>query len=59
MSAFLFDTVVAGKKSGVTYSTTSTDGCSCEQIIDELGLGDGHRQYGCSASVMKSWIRDH
>lgn len=31
----------------------STSGCSCEQIIAKLSLGEGHSKYGCSLSAMK------
>lgn len=53
-----FDTVKRGSSygSGRSYFTTDTGGCSCEQIIDALGLGDGHRKYGCSNSAMDDWI---
>ena len=38
------------------FSTTDTAGCSCEQIIVELGLGIGHSKYGCSNSAMMDWV---
>jgi hypothetical protein len=38
------------------FDTQDTGGCSCEQIIDALGLGKGHVLYGCSKSAMKMWI---
>ena len=31
-------------------------GCSCEQIIDALGIGAGHEKFGCSISVMEEWV---
>lgn len=37
------------------YTLESTRGCTCEQIIDTLGLGDGHRKHGCSVGVMDEW----
>jgi len=37
-------------------TTEHTAGCSCDQIIDELGLGDGHRKFGCNLGVMAYWI---
>jgi hypothetical protein len=46
-----FGGVVPG---GITVEHTR--GCSCEQIIDELGLGNGHRKFGCSLGVMLYWI---
>ena len=39
----------------MSFSTTDTGGCSCEQIIAELGLGKGHSKYGCSNSAMMDW----
>ena len=39
------------------YTTTDTGGCSCEQIIDELGLGRGQTKFGCSERTMKRWTR--
>ncbi len=46
-----FGGVVPG---GITVEDTR--GCSCEQIIDELGLGNGHKKFGCSLGVMLYWI---
>lgn len=46
-----FGGVVPG---GITVDDTR--GCSCDQIIDELGLGNGHRKFGCSLGVMLYWI---
>ncbi len=54
-----FDTVAPpgrGKGPGLTFSTTDTAGCSCEQIIDALGLGRGHSKFGCSISAMEAWV---
>jgi hypothetical protein len=52
-----FDTALS---SGVgperSYTLAETGGCSCEQIVDALGLGDGHRKHGCSISAMDEWI---
>jgi len=55
---FVFDTVIKGKGKGPnrSYTIEDTAGCSCEQIIAELGLGDGHTQHGCSISAMDDWI---
>jgi hypothetical protein len=39
-----------------SYSILDTAGCSCEQIIAEMGLGAGHTKNGCSASAMDTWI---
>jgi hypothetical protein len=52
-----FDTTAPkGKGPGRSYSTTNTAGCSCEQIIEELGLGNGHTKFGCSISAMDDWL---
>ena len=39
-----------------SYSTEDTGGCSCEQIIDALGLGKGHLKHGCSNGAMSTWV---
>lgn len=36
-------------------TTDDTKGCSCEQIIDALDLGEGHIRFGCSKSIMDQW----
>ena len=53
-----FDTVTKGKGGGPgrSYNTTETGGCSCEQIIEELDLGNGHTKHGCSISAMDTWV---
>ena len=38
------------------FSLTDTRGCSCEQIIETMGLGEGHRKYGCSRGIMLEWL---
>jgi len=55
---FEFDTVTKGKGNGPnrSYSTADTAGCSCEQIIEAQGLGNGLSKYGCSISVMDDWV---
>ena len=55
---FAFDTVAPGKgkKSGPAFSTGDTAGCSCEQIVDRLGLGNGHSKFGCSVGIMRRWV---
>ena len=55
---FDFDTVSKGKGKGPgrSYNTTDTAGCSCEQIIAEQGLGQGHTKHGCSISAMDDWV---
>ncbi len=40
----------------VSFTTEDTAGCSCEQIIDALGLGNGHRKFGCSVGAMQNWV---
>lgn len=39
-----------------SYTIEDTGGCSCEQIIDALGLGEGHLKFGCSISAMDEWV---
>ncbi len=38
------------------FTVQQTGGCSCEQIIDALGLGQGHVKFGCSTGAMRTWI---
>ena len=53
---FDFDTNAPnGTGPGRSYSTVDTAGCSCTQIIDALGLGEGHSKFGCSIGVMDNW----
>jgi hypothetical protein len=42
--------------SAVSFTVTQTRGCSCEQIIRELGLGRGQARYGCATGVMRQWV---
>lgn len=52
-----FDTVLPeGEGPTRSYTTTETGGCSCEQIIEELGLGEGHTRFGCTISAMDAWV---
>ena len=46
--------VQAALDAGVTLFDTA--GCSCEQIIERSGLGEGHTKFGCSVGVMKNWV---
>jgi hypothetical protein len=46
-----------GKAPKRGYTLQDTAGCSCEQIIDEMGLGEGHRKFGCSSGEMDEWIQ--
>ena len=53
----IFDTKAPkGKGPRRSYSTEDTAGCSCEQIIENLGLGKGHAKFGCSISAMDDWV---
>jgi Thrombospondin type 3 repeat len=52
-----FDTTPPqGGGPGAAFTLADTRGCSCEQIIDRLGLGEGHRKFGCSLGAMRSWV---
>ena len=53
-----FDTNLAEGLRGPrrSYTTEDTGGCSCEQIIDELELGQGHVKFGCSISAMDDFV---
>jgi hypothetical protein len=53
----VFDTTLtpgAGPRLGFTLDDTA--GCSCEQIIDRLGVGQGERKFGCAPGTMRTWI---
>ncbi len=52
----IFDTKVNGTGSGNPFTTEDTGGCSCEQIIVELDLGNGHTKHGCSNGAMEDWV---
>ncbi len=39
----------------VVYDIADTDGCTCAQIIEALGVGKGHSKKGCSPSVMEEF----
>lgn len=47
-----FDTPAGS--SAITIQQTA--GCSCEQIIVQMGLGNGHRKNGCSKGAIEDWI---
>jgi hypothetical protein len=53
-----FATVSRGRGNGPgrSYTTLDTGGCSCRQIIEALGVGEGHEKHGCSISVMDTWV---
>jgi hypothetical protein len=55
---FNFDTVVKGKGNGPgrSYTLDDTAGCSCEQIIENQALDDGHTNFGCSIGAMDEWV---
>jgi len=57
-NGFDFDTVIKGKGKGPnrSYNIEDTAGCSCEQIIEMQGLGEGHTTHGCSISAMDDWL---
>ena len=43
-------------QSGLVFTLADTAGCSCEQIIEQLDLGQGPRKFGCPVDVMLAWI---
>lgn len=52
-----FDTTLPGGSGPKrSYTIEETRGCSCEQIIQELDLGEGHVKFGCSIGAMDSWV---
>jgi hypothetical protein len=40
----------------LSFNIEETGGCSCEQIIEALGLGKGHVKFGCSIGAMEAWV---
>lgn len=53
----IFDTrPPVGRGPRDTYTLSDTAGCSCEQILEALGLGRGHEKFGCSNEAMRDWI---
>ena len=58
-NGFDFDTVTKGKGPNRSYTIEDTAGCSCEQIIEIQGLGDGHSKHGCSISAYASGTRSN
>jgi predicted extracellular nuclease len=44
-------------KAKAAFSLADTAGCSCEQIVEQLDLGNGHLDHGCSKGVMKVWAK--
>ena len=54
----MFDSVSPrGRGSRRSYTIDDTAGCSCEQIIEARGLGNGHTRFGCSNGNMRRWVR--
>jgi hypothetical protein len=39
----------------LVFDMEATDGCTCKQIVQELGAGGGHLKKGCSPSLMEEW----
>jgi hypothetical protein len=37
------------------FTTALTHGCSCAQIVERMGLGNNHLEYGCSTSNLLEW----
>jgi hypothetical protein len=52
----VFDQGPPQSGSNFNFTTGDTGGCSCEQIIEELGLGKGHAKKGCSTGSILDWI---
>lgn len=53
----IFDTVPPkGKGPQAFFTIVDTAGCSCEQIIVEQNLGEGHVKFGCSLGAMRNWV---
>ncbi len=44
-----------GNQQSIVYDMTTTKGCTCKQIAEQLGVGVGHIKKGCSPSVMETW----
>ncbi len=52
----IFDTNPPPGGSPYTFTIEDTAGCSCEQIIEELDLGNAHTRFGCSVERMLFWV---
>ncbi|MGZ6142170.1 MAG: hypothetical protein ACXWLM_02475 [Myxococcales bacterium] len=51
----IFDTLASpSESSGWKFTLDDTGGCSCEQIVDKLGLGE--KKFGCSPGTMENWV---
>jgi predicted extracellular nuclease len=52
-----FDTAPpAGVGPQRSFDIFDTAGCSCEQIVAEQHLGNGHLKFGCSIGAMQNWV---
>lgn len=53
----LFDTTPPnGTGPQLSFDIFDTAGCSCEQIVETQGFGNGHIKFGCSNEVMTDWV---
>jgi hypothetical protein len=53
----VFDTVdPKGVGPQASFDIFATGGCSCEQIVVEQDLGNGHLKFGCSLGEMEDWV---
>ena len=39
----------------IVYDMQNTRGCSCQQILTTLGLGEGQFRHGCAPGIMERW----
>ena len=39
-------------------TTEDTAGCSCNQILDEVGAAPTEREFGCTQGTIRRWIRE-
>jgi len=39
----------------IVYDMDVTHGCTCQQIVELLGIGEGHERKGCSPGVMQKF----
>ena len=51
-----FFTTAAPNGPELSFSLAETGGCSCEQIVEALGVGQGHLMNGCSPGIMQNWV---
>ena len=50
------DFFASGGDDDPVYTLSDTRGCSAEQIITKLGLGQGHSKFGLSLGAIRDWI---